>query len=72
VAHPLEYELQQARHEDSLRIAAQQRQIAEAERSITDEPRSAHYLSAATVCFRWASLRLAKIHEPLHPRPCLK
>jgi len=65
VVHSWEYEFQQARHEDNLRIAAQQRQVAAAVRSLRDDPPSAQSLRAVTVCMRWAGLRLAKLHEPL-------
>jgi len=47
VIHLLEYALQQARHEDCLRHAAQQRQASEAELSLADHRRSAQFLRHA-------------------------
>ena len=63
--HSVDYQLQQAFHEDHLAAAARQRQVAAAGRLVTDDPRSAQFFRAVMVCLRSAGLRLAKLHEPL-------
>ena len=55
--HPLQYELEMARHIDGQRQAAQHRLVAEAERLVSGGMPSAPFLRAVIGCFDWRVIR---------------
>jgi hypothetical protein len=65
--HPFDYQLQQAFVEDWQQVAAQQRLVVEATRSLAECRRLSHVLRAAAACLRWPAVqaRLVKLDETL-------
>jgi hypothetical protein len=59
VIHPLQYEIEQARHLDCQRHAAQRRDVAEAEKLVSAEMPSAPFLRSVIGCMAWGVLHAA-------------